>query len=490
MGLLRCSVPLGHAQPVMEDSGSGHPWPKACGMHWASTVGGCVKGQQRSGRERPCGTHDVPVSECGGLGPAPLGKFVLVSDQGVGGVLVGAVDTGLVARRSRLQEKPPRGPHRGRTSWGILGGWPLCLVASRAHSCLSPAGASCPRTLPMLSPSPRSSVQQNTHRLWDTVPVHEKTRLWKLGRNRGAQRGARGRGQLPAAAQGGCATGWRAPEQGAGCGADGLPWMPFPQSDGPALPRLRRERERAHPSGPSSRPEEEGAPGPAWGEPSGCWPRALLSQWPGLGGWSQTRRDPAENAPSSTPSTRPGPHGGHTTGRALLVQRRLLWVSEVSARRHVGTRRGRPGPLGGAAHAHDALGRLSGLREAPAGPCPCARLPPAPSPERVPSSTGRPDPASASVVCGAGPPLTNLERVKGGCGTSATEARGGFSAASTPRSQGTGLRGPAEGFRWAPLAGLCPVPWGLSALAKVEHPLWIRAPPIRTTELRPVQGTL
>lgn len=126
-----------------------------------------------------------------------------------------------------------------------------------------------------------------------------------------------------------------------------------------------------------------------------------------------------------------------------------------------------------------------GLREVPAGPCPCARLPPAPSPERVPSSTGRPDPASTSVVCGAGPPLTNLERVKGGCGTSATEARGGFSAASTPRSQGTGLRGPAEGFRWAPLAGLCPVPWGLSALAKVEHPLWIRAPPHKDNRAPP-----
>lgn len=126
-----------------------------------------------------------------------------------------------------------------------------------------------------------------------------------------------------------------------------------------------------------------------------------------------------------------------------------------------------------------------GLREAPAGPCPCARLPPAPSPGRVPSSTGRPDPASASVVCGAGPPLTNFEKVKGGCGTSAIEARGGFSAASTPRLQGTGLRGPAEGFRWAPLAGLCPVPWGLSTLAKVEHPLWIRAPPHKDNRAPP-----
>lgn len=198
----------------------------------------------------------------------------------------------------------------------------------------------------------------------------QSTRRHGCGSSAGTEaprRGARGRGQLLAAAQGGCATGWRAPEQGAGCGADGLPWTPFPQSDGPALPRLRRERERAHPSGPSSRPEEEGAPGPAWGEPSGCWPRALLSQWPGLGGWSQTRRDPAENAPSSTPSTRPRPHGGHTTGRALLVQRRLLWVSEVSARRHVGTRQGRPGPLGGAAHAHDALGRLSGASRGACG---------------------------------------------------------------------------------------------------------------------------
>lgn len=89
-------------------------------------------------------------SERGGFSPALLGMSVLVSDQGVRGVHVAAVDTGLGARRGQAAGKPPRGPHRADTTWGILGGW---LSASRAHGCLSPAAASCPRTLPRPSPS-------------------------------------------------------------------------------------------------------------------------------------------------------------------------------------------------------------------------------------------------------------------------------------------------------------------------------------------------
>lgn len=107
-------------------------------------------------------------SERGGLGPALLGKSVLVSDQGVGGVHVAAVDTGLGARRGQAAGKPPRGPHRVDTTWGILGGW---LSASRAHGCLCGRGLlsqDTPQAVAVLMWL--GSVQQNTHCLWDTVP--------------------------------------------------------------------------------------------------------------------------------------------------------------------------------------------------------------------------------------------------------------------------------------------------------------------------------
>lgn len=207
-------------------------------------------------------------------------------------------------------------------------------------------------------------------------------------------------------------------------GLTGLPGCPSRRARGPALPAsARREQEPARgldcPSGPSSRLEEAGAPAPARDEPSRCWPGAFRSWWPGLRGWSQTRRDPTENAQAPPPALGLGAVGGHTTGRSLLVQRRLLWVPEVNTWPYVGMCPGWPGCSWRKSHVPTTRSAgPAGLREAPACLCLClclcTRLPPAPSLGSVPSSTGRLDTASASVVCGAGPPLTKLDGVQGG----------------------------------------------------------------------------